>query len=335
MATSRPTMADVALRAGVSIPTVSKVLNGRGDVSEATRSKVQRAMSSAGYSGRGSLRTSTGIVDVVIDSVGSPWAGQILSGAERAAAESGRTLAITATTRSGFAFDRWHDQIARRRSDGIVFVLSRAGHEELVALAELSLPVVLLDPVGEDEPSLPTVGATNWAGGLAATEHLLGLGHRRIGFIGGPAELQCTQHRLDGYAAALRRAGIDFAPELIQYGDFRSRGGRRTAEVLLDLAEPPTAIFAGSDSQAAGVYQVVGERGLRVPHDVSVVGFDDTQVCTLLSPPLTTIRQPLGEMAREAVRLVLGAPLPEDAEKTPRIELATSLIVRDSARSLG
>jgi LacI family xylobiose transport system transcriptional regulator len=336
MATPRPTMADVARQAGVSVPTVSKVLNGRGDVSEATRSKVQRAMGSTGYSGRVGRRESTGIIDVVIDGVGDPWAAQILGGAERSAAEAGRTLAVTASRRPGFSFDHWIAMIAKRRSDGIVFVLSRAGHEELATLAELSLPVVLLDPVGEDEPGLATVGATNWSGGLAATEHLLALGHRRIGFIGGPAELQCSQHRLDGYAAALRRAGVEFAGELIRYGDFRPDGGREQAEVLFGLAEPPSAIFAGSDSQAAGVYQVAAQRGLRVPDDVSVVGFDDTSICTVLSPPLTTIRQPLAEMAGEAVRLVLRQAKsgPVDADPAPRIELATSLVVRDSTRAV-
>lgn len=340
MAVSRPTMADVALQAGVSVPTVSKVLNGRGDVSEATRSRVQDALHDIGYASRGQAgrgqinRERSGIVDVLINGVGSPWAMEVLEGAERSASEQGVTLAITTTMNNGFSLKGWMDKLASRRSDGVVFVLSKAEHEELATLAEWHLPVVLLDPVGESDPNLATVGATNWAGGLAATEHLLQLGHRRIGFIGGPEELVCTQQRLEGYAAGLRRAGVPWDPELVTYGDFLLTGGQRGGGELLDLADPPTAIFAGSDLQAAGLYQVAGERGLKIPADLSVVGFDDTNVCTSVSPPLTTVRQPLAEMAQEAIRIILDAHSDTRAGYGRRLELATSLVVRSSTSAL-
>lgn len=335
MAVSRPTMADVAQVAGVSVPTVSKVLNGRADVSGATRSRVQAAMSSTGYTVRGGVpRERSGIVDILINGVGSPWATEILAGAERAASQQGVTLAVTSTVPEDFSITHWISRLAARRSDGVVFVLSQADHDELAVLSELHTPVVLLDPVGESDPDLATVGTTNWAGGLAATKHLLDLGHRRIGFIGGPPDVQCTQERLEGYAAALRRVGLEPLDELITFGDFTLSGGRNGSTKLLDLPEPPTAIFAGSDVQAAGVYQVAGERGLGIPHDLSVVGFDDTNICVCMSPPLTTVRQPLGEMAAEAIRIILDAYADTRSGSGRRVELATSLIERESTAEL-
>jgi LacI family transcriptional regulator len=173
------------------------------------------------------------------------------------------------------------------------------------------------------------VGATNWAGGLAATDHLLGLGHRRVGAIAGPGDHLCSRARTDGYRSALERAGISFDPALVRNGDFEHEGGFTRGGELLDLSEPPTAIFAGSDQQAFGLYEAARQRGLRVPQDLSVVGFDDLPVTRWVSPPLTTVRQPLSEMGRAAAQmlgdLITGVPL-----RTTRVELSTELIVRES-----
>jgi len=164
---------------------------------------------------------------------------------------------------------------------------------------------------------------------MAATDHLIGRGHRRIGAIGGPPDYLCSRARLDGYRSALERAGLDYDPALVRPGDFYYEGGFVHGGELLDLADPPTAIFAGSDQQALGVYEAARQRGLRIPQDLSVVGFDDLPVVRWLSPPLTTVRQPLAEMGRAAAdmlgTLIEGLPLP-----SKRVELTTELIVRES-----
>jgi DNA-binding LacI/PurR family transcriptional regulator len=329
--TPRVTMAEVAELAGVSIPTVSRVLAGKPDISSDTRDRVMSAANEAGYSLRGGPRRAQGgFIDILIEGVSTPWAGELLAGAERAAFEQGRTLAVTSTSHPNFSIRSWIENRRSRPSDGVVLVLSKAKHREIAALETLSTPLVLLDPVGAGEPDVSTVGATNWAGGLSATRHLIELGHTRIGFIGGPSRIQCTRERHEGYLAAHREFGIVPDPNLTRFGDFLIDGGIVNGGELLDLHDPPTAIFAGSDAQAAGVYQAADNRGLGIPADVSVVGFDDTSICTMLAPPLTTIRQPLSDMAAEAVRLIEQAQLAGSAATTRRVELATSLMIRKS-----
>jgi len=195
-------------------------------------------------------------------------------------------------------------------------------------LAEAHMPHVLIDPAAQlPEPNLATVGATNWAGGLSAARHLLGLGHRRIAVISGPVVMLCSRARIDGYRAALERAGIAVDPALVVHGTFRHQGGYDRAQALLALPDPPTAVFAGSDEQAFGVMEAARQAGLSVPGDLSVVGFDDLPMARWSSPPLTTVRQPLAEMGRLAGRmltdLIAGTP-----PRSHRVELATPLVVR-------
>ena len=236
---------------------------------------------------------------------------------------------ITTTHGNPVGTPDWLDHLAERGSDGIVLIVSEllpAGRDELT---NLRMPVVLVDPVGSSDESLPTVPATNWAGGRDATEHLIGLGHRRIGFIAGPIDQVCHRDRLDGYRAALQRAGLVYDPGLVRQGDSLVGGGHTRGLELLDLPEPPTAIISGSDEQAYGVYQAARDRGLHIPDDLSVVGFDDVELCQWVSPQLTTVRQPLAEMAREATRMVVE--LSRDAARvSPRVELTTALIERES-----
>jgi DNA-binding LacI/PurR family transcriptional regulator len=326
------TIAEIAEHAGVSVPTVSKVLNGRSDVAEATRRRVQQVMADRGYRRRKpNTRRRVGLVDMVLPGLDSPWVVEVLRGAEAEARKSGAQIVLTSCD-DGPAGDRqWLDRLAARRSDGLVLVVSEPAPETVEQLAALHTPVVLLDPVGGSDPSFATVGATNWAGGLSAVEYLISLGHRRIGIVSGRPQLVCSQERVEGYRAALGRAGIPVDETLVHFGDFRPRGGRLGAQAMLDAADPPTAIFAGSDMQAVGVYREAVARGLRIPEDLSVVGFDDIAFCEHMTPQLTTVRQPLGRMAAEAVRLVLAAG--EGGFATgppPRVELATHLVLRES-----
>ncbi len=327
----RVTMAQVARAAGVSVSTVSRVLGDRPDISEETRHRVARAAEETGYAtrrGRGQQRG--GLLDVLIEGFTTAWAGELITGAQAAAFSQGFTLAVTATSHPRFRISDWVETRRARPPDGVILVLSRARHDEIAALASLPAPLILLDPVGTSDPTIPTVGTTNWSGGAAATRHLLELGHRRVGFIGGSREMRCTRERHEGYLAAHREFSLDPDPALTRYGDFLVTGGAEHGAALLDLADPPTAVFAGSDGQAAGVYQAATARGLRIPVDVSVVGFDDTVLCAMLAPPLTTVRQPLAEMATEGVRLIAQEHARSGSTAGRRVELATSLVIRQS-----
>jgi LacI family transcriptional regulator len=326
----RVTIADIAREAGVSVPTVSKVLNGRDEVAADTRDRVRALLTQHNYRRRGNGgQPRVGLVDFVINELDSPWSVELIRGAEETAHAAGAGLVVSAIHGRRAETRSWLDGLASRRSDGVVLVVSELARADQRRLAELGVPLVLVDPLGNADPSIPAVGATNWAGGLAATEHLTSLGHRRIGMITGPPRLLCSQARLAGYRAALESVGVAADPELIRHGDFHHPSARTAALELLDLDEPPTAIFAGSDQQAFGVYEALRSRRLRVPEDISVVGFDDLTVCSWVSPPLTTVRQPLEEMAAMATRLVLDGT-GFDNGQARHVELATSLVVRES-----
>ena len=185
-----------------------------------------------------------------------------------------------------------------------------------------------IDPAEEPGPDIRSVGTTNWQGGLTATRHLIGLGHRRIAASAGPVGLWSSQARLDGYRAAMLEAGLAVDERLVCRDRFTVAGGRRQAAHLLDLADRPTAIVAANDNQAFGVLQALRDRGLRAPEDLSVVGFDDVPFAAWAAPPLTTVRQPLAAMAATAFRML--RPGGSGAAQAHHVELATTLVIRDS-----
>jgi LacI family transcriptional regulator len=329
-ASPRVTIASIAAQAGVSVATVSKVLNGRDEVASATRERVQQLLDDAAYQRRGRTAAKrVGLVDVVIPTLDTPWAFEVLRGAEKEANRLGTSLILTVTHDQHDQPREWIKTLAARRTDGAVFVVSRVHQQVVKRLRTLSVPLVVVDQVGWSSAEAPSIGCTNWAGGFSATEHLIDLGHRQIAVIGGPAEMMCSQERIAGYEAAMSRAQIPVSRNMIRHGDFYVGGGRKAAAALLGLREPPTAVFAGSDEQARGVYDEAHARGLRIPQDLSVVGFDDVEVCEWMSPRLTTVRQPLDQMAALAIRTVLQNP-PSSGDTPTRIELATTLVVRDS-----
>jgi LacI family transcriptional regulator, galactose operon repressor len=326
----RTTLATIAAEAGVSLPTVSKVVNGRRDVAPATRALVERLLDEHHYTRAGTRRNRrSGLVDLVFNGLDSPWAVEILRGVEAWGSAHETGVAVSAVRHGNARPASWTSGLASHDTDGVILVMSEFGGGQLEQLHEARIPLVVIDPVNPPPPDVPSVGATNWAGGLAATEHLLSLGHRRIGAITGPGDYLCSRARTDGYRSALDRAGIGFDPALVRTGDFEHEGGFVRGGELLDGADPPSAIFAGSDQQAFGLYEAARQRGLRVPQDLSVVGFDDLPVARWLSPPLTTVRQPLAEMGRAAAQmldeLIDGVPL-----RTNRVELSTELMVRES-----
>jgi LacI family transcriptional regulator len=326
----RTTLAAIAAEAGVSLPTVSKVVNGRPDVAPATRARVEQLLDEHRYS-RSTVRRQrrSGLIDLVLAGLDSPWAVEILRGVEEWGAGHETGVAVSSVRHGSVRPTSWTSALASHDTDGVILVTSELTSSQLGQLREAGIPLVVVDPVNPPPPDLPSVGATNWAGGLAATEHLLSLGHRRIGAIGGPSDYLCSRARTDGYRSALEQAGIRFDHALVRHGEFQHEGGFIGGGELLELASPPTAIFAGSDQQAFGVYEAARQRGLRIPQDLSVVGFDDLPVARWVSPPLTTVRQPLAEMGSAAAQmlgeLIDGVPL-----RSSRVELSTELITRES-----
>jgi LacI family transcriptional regulator len=324
------TIAAIAAEAGVSLPTVSRVLNGRSDVAPHTRERVEQLLREHGYQRRGSrARDRARLVDLVFNDLDSPWAVEIIRGVEDAAHAEGVGTVVSAIHRRASATRAWLENLGARASDGAILVTSELDPALRSELQELQVPAVVIDPAGVTSLDVPTIGATDWAGGLSATDHLTGLGHRRIGFVGGPAPLWSSRARLDGYRAGLGAAGVAVDPALVLEGDFGYESGFECAGRLLRLADRPTAVFAANDQMALGVYEATRRRGLRVPEDLSVVGFDDLPLAQWSSPPLTTVHQPLAQMgvlaARTVLRMVQGEPV-----EGPRIELATRLVVRDS-----
>jgi LacI family xylobiose transport system transcriptional regulator len=315
----------------VSVSTVSKVLNGRRGVSSQTRRAVEELLARSGYARRDREADTGSLVELVIESLTSEWSLEIIRGVERVAREAGLTIALTARGDRTAPGQEWIDGVLRRKPLAAVLVFSGLSAEHRQQLHTRNIPFVVVDPAGDPAPDVPSIGATNWSGGLAATRHAIELGHRRIGVISGPVELMFSRARVAGYRSALEEAGILADPELVGAGEFAEADGEREALRLLALPEPPTAIVAGNDLQALGVYGAASRLGLTVPHDLSVIGFDDIPRSRWAVPPLTTVRQPLAEMAEEATRLALRMRA-EDVENV-RLDLATTLIVRGSTAS--
>ncbi|GHJ45648.1 LacI family transcriptional regulator [Catellatospora sp. TT07R-123] len=325
------TIAAIAREAGVSVPTVSRVINGRSDVAPQTRERVEELLNRHGYQRRApAMRTNSGLIDLVFPDLDSPWAVEIIRGVEDVAHAAGVGTVVSAIHRRSASAKQWLDNLRSRASEGVIFVTSTLEPPLQAELRRLNIPVVIVDPAGVPPQEAPTIGATNWNGALRATEYLLGLGHQRIGFIAGPPQLLCSRARLDGYRTAVEAAGLPGDDKLIFPGDFYHESGFAGGTHLLNLAKPPTAIFASSDQMALGVYEAIRRKGLRVADDVSVVGFDDLPEVRWSSPPLTTVRQPLAEMGLLAARTVLRLAQREKIE-SPRVELATELVIRDSA----
>jgi LacI family transcriptional regulator len=327
----RITMTSIAREAGVSVPSVSRVLNGRSDVAPETRERVEELLHRHGYRRRvNRAQEPAGLIDLVFNDLDSPWAVEIIRGVEEEAHAACVGTVVSAIHRRPAATRQWMRNVQVRNTDGVILVTSDVQSPLHAELRRLGVPAVVIDPAGVPAQDVPTVGAANWSGALAATEHLIALGHTRIGFIAGPRTLVCSRTRLDGYRAGLEAAELAVDPALIVQGDFYHESGYKGAAALLELRPRPTAIFASSDQMALGAYEAVRRRGLRVPDDVSIIGFDDLPEVRWSSPPLTTVRQPLSEMGALAARTLLKLAGGERIESL-RFELPTQLVVRDSS----
>jgi len=322
---------ELADQAGVSLSTVSKVLNGRTDVSASTRARVEAILASGGYQRRAGLPARGTLIELVFPELETAWAMEIIRGVENVARANGLSIVLSESGTRHSPDAKWIEGVLRRRPVGVVLVFSDLAEEAKAQLRSRAIPFVVVDPAGDPAADVPSVGSANWSGGLAATRHLIELGHTRIAAITGREDMMCSFARVDGYRSAMNNAGLPIEESLIRFGNFEVDGGRDIARELLSRDDRPTAIFGGSDLQALGILDAARELGLQVPRDLSVVGYDDLPVAQWSSPALTTVHQPLMRMAEEAARLVLRMSEGEsDVSASTRVDLATHLVVRES-----
>lgn len=313
-----PTIADVAREAGVSPMTVSRTINGEGRVQPETRERVQAAVRKLGYVPNAAARSLAGAqpcrLALVHDNPSAAWLSEVLVGCLAEASDSDAQLVIERAAGSE-TMDALARHLASLRIDAVIVPPPLGDDVALLqALHSVALPVVQVAP-GKPAETAFAVSIDDRAAARAMTQHLLFLGHRRIGFIeGNPKQTSSALRRL-GYEDALRDAGIAIEPALIVAGDFTYRSGLEAAERLLALPERPTAIFASNDDMAAAVVAVAHRQRLDVPGALTVCGFDDTTMATTIWPELTTIRQPINEMARLATRIAIATV--RDRAKSP------------------
>ncbi|HRQ40355.1 MAG TPA: LacI family DNA-binding transcriptional regulator [Chloroflexota bacterium] len=326
------TIIDVAREAGVSYSTVSRVVNNKTYVKPETRERVAQAMHRLGYQANLQARSLAGgqshVIGLLVHNMSTQYMAEIFRGIDDVLATYDYELMLYTTHRRRTKESTYVNMMARGLADGLLIVLPRQPEAYIESLRARDFPYVLIDQVGIDENDV-AVTATNFQGGYDATSHLIALGHRRIGKIAGWMDMVSARDRLDGYKAALSDHGIPVDPDLIVMGNFEQSSGYQGAETLLDLAEPPTAVFASNDVMAQGALELFRERGRHVPQDMSLVGFDDIPLAAILNPPLTTLRQPMVEMGRQATQMLLdwiGNP----AQKPTSITLPTELVQRAS-----
>ncbi|WP_241562163.1 LacI family DNA-binding transcriptional regulator [Streptomyces hoynatensis] len=326
---SRLTVAQLADLAGVSPATVSKVINGRLDVGPQTRARVEEVIARHGYRRRAAAAGPTMPLEVLFHELAGPYPVEMLNGVQRVARRHRLAVVLSELQGGHVPADGWVEDALARRPTGVIAVFSGLTGEQATRLRARGIPLVAVDPVGECAPGEPVVGADNRSGGLEATRHLLALGHRRIAVITGTPGTQSSRARVAGYLEALAGAGVAADPRLIRVGHFQVEDGARHTRELLRLPEPPTAVFACNDGEALGVYLAAAEAGVRVPEELSVVGFDDVFPSQWTVPPLTTVRQPLAEMAATAASMVVALARGQELERS-QVALATRLVVRAS-----
>jgi LacI family transcriptional regulator, xylobiose transport system transcriptional regulator len=327
--TARATLAEVAALADVSISTVSKVLNGRSGVSEETRARIEALLQEHQYNRRSPGPNHAPLIEVLCFEIASSWAAEAIAAIERLAREHGVGVVVSGTNDRQKPDLDWIEGVLNRRPVGVILIVSNLPEVQKRQLRARNIPFVMVDPAGQPAPDVPSIGSADWSGAYAATRHLIELGHRDIAIITGPEDMMAATARLSGFSAALDSARIPLRSEYVRRGEFHHSDGLTEGRALLSLPVPPTAIFASSDVQALGVYEAARALGVAIPSELSVVGFDDLKIARWAGPALTTIRVPIVEMAEQAVHVVLNLAQ-ERAPAFSRVEMATTLVVRDS-----
>ncbi|NOY99553.1 MAG: LacI family transcriptional regulator [Chloroflexi bacterium] len=334
----RVTMKDVAFAAGVSITTVSHVINKTRRVRQATRERVEEAMHALGYqpsSVARSLRMGvTKTIGLILPDVSNPFFAEISRQIEDFGYQQGYSVILCNSDNNLQKQHEYVNTLLAKQVDGIIFISAGESLEDLSRLSASGIPVVVAD---RDVPLhlADVVMLDNEKAGYKAAQHLISLGHRHIACITGPSHLSPSMLRVAGYQRALQQAGIKYPPETIVRGDFRISGGEQAMRKLLNLMPAPTAVFALNDMMALGAISALRSAGLRVPQDVSVVGFDDIMIAALVDPPLTTISQPIKEIAEWATNMLIEKMHVRDADcENRRIVLDAELIVRQSTQQM-
>jgi len=330
-------MRDVAERAGVSVSTVSHVINGTRPVSDELRQRVLAAMDEMGYQpnrlARSLRRGETHTIGMVVPDSANPFFAEVARGIEDTSFEHGYSL-ILCNSDGDLEKELFYTNVlTEKQVDGILFVAAGVSTEHICALQERRIPVVVVDREIPDV-SVDEVLTDNARGGWLATRHLLELGHRRFGCITGPSNLTPSAERVTGYRQALEEGGVPVDEVLIVKGDFQYESGYRAARQLLAMDDPPTAIFACNDLMAVGAISAAVELGRKVPSDLSVVGFDDVPLASFTNPPLTTVVQLKYEMGVIATAMLLERMCDCDMPPCRRM-LDTTLVIRQSTAPVG
>ena len=333
---SRQTLAVVAREAGVSVPTVSKVLRARADVAPATRARVREVLDRMGYSRQVSAvrqaKLDTALVDVLIHELDTAWASMLLSSMEQRAREHRLSMVVNALPTANGRYvpgRQWLDQVAARGTCGAVGVLVDFSAAQVDYLTGLGVRCVVVDPPAPLDERVLGIHTTNRLSERDAVEHLLRLGHRRIATVAGNLRVLPAQERLAGFHEAIVAGGLSLPEAYVRAGGFSFEESEQAMRELLALPQPPTAVVFASDKGALGGYVAAVSAGLRIPEDVSIVGFDDTAPAASAIPPLTTVRQPVRDMVGAAFTAIIDGP----GVRVPgagRVEFAAELVVRGS-----
>jgi DNA-binding LacI/PurR family transcriptional regulator len=331
------TLRDVAKLAGVSTSTVSRALSRPELVNRRTRARVEEASRALGYSPSRvarRLRVERGranLVGLIIPDLQNPFFAELARGVEDAAQRHGFTVLIGNSDEEQEKERRYLQVMQAESVDGVILPPISERDPAAMELVRSGMPVVLVDRKLADART-DTVVADNVGGAYQATEHLLGLGHLRIGFIEGRPEVSTSRERLEGYARALASHGIEVEPELVRAGDSRQQSGRRLATELLELSDSPTAMLVGNSLMTLGAVESIQRKGLRIPEDVALVGYDDMPWALAMNPPLTVVRQPGYELGHRAMELLL-ARVENPDRSTVMVVLEPELVVRRSCGS--
>jgi DNA-binding LacI/PurR family transcriptional regulator len=331
---SSPTIADVAERAGVSIATVSRVLNQTTAVVPATAERIHAAINELHYVPRTAARVlasrRTDTLGLLLPEIGGAFFSPLLRGIEAEARSAGFDLLIHATSHIAHASTPSpRHTLAEHNTDGIIVFTQSIDSEELARLRLLNFPVVLLYQTPPDALDIPAVVVENKSGAQMLVEHLIEVhGCKRIGFLRGPEGNQDSEQRTAGYRQALRKHHIPWDPALLGLGGFNDEDANTTIQQWLEQGIEFDAVFTGDDDAAAGALSALRRAGKRIPQEIKVVGFDDIPVARFLSPPLTTVRAPIEQVGREAIRQVVHLIRGEPAKGLSL--MPTELIIRES-----
>lgn len=328
----RPTsIKDIARIANVSHSTVSRALQNSPLISGRTAERIQRIARESGYRAsaiaRGLVTQRTKTIGVVVTTIADPFVSDVVNGIEDCGNDYGYSVFLANSNAEPDREKKVVQSFSERRVEGIVVTSSRVGALYLPLLAEMRIPIVLVNNQHPGE-FVNSILIENVKGSADAVNHLIQLGHKRIAYVGDRFGYQSDTERFAGYREALERTGLPFAPELVVHGDGKCEGGMMGVETLLGLPTPPTAIFCYNDMTAIGALRQLQLRKLRVPEDISIVGFDDLFIASYMNPPLTTVHQPRRLMGRLAMESLLRLISSEETARTTKVP--AELIVRDS-----